>query len=395
MIKVSRGCLGEEELTAVREAFEYGYFGLAAKVLEFEEALKDYLGARHVVATNTGTAALHLALDALGIGRGDEVIVPSLTYVAAFQAIAATGAIPIACDIEPDTLLMDLADAERRITPRTKALMPMHYAGSPINIEAVLSLTRRHNLRVVDDAAHAFGSTYKGQKIGSFGDVSCFSFDSIKNITCGEGGAVVCNDDELAELLRKKRTLGISRKPAASGSRVRGWQFEVTTSGFRYHMSNINGAIGLVQLRKADVFIARRREICRRYDLAFQDLPGVQALRMDYTRTAPHIYVVRVKDGRRDDLMEFLGQRDIEAGINYVPNHLHPYFHVDGLKLPEVESAYEEILTLPLHCALLDSDVEFVIDSVGSFFRHHDEVRNESSDSVRRSGDAAAGRNRI
>ena len=393
MIKVSKGCLGEDELAAVRDAFEYGYFGLAARVLEFEEALKQYLGAEHVVATNTGTAALHLALDALGIGRGDEVIVPSLTYVAAFQAIAATGATPIACDVEPDTLLMDLGDAEARITERTRALMPVHYAGSPCDMDALLELGERHKLRIVDDAAHAFGTTHKGRKIGGFGHVTCFSFDSIKNITCGEGGAVICRDGELAETLRQKRTLGISRKSPADNAKVQGWQFDVTTNGFRYHMSNINGAIGLAQLKRVAGFIGRRRDICRVYDAAFRDLSGVQPLRINYDETAPHVYVVRVKDLKRDQLMEFLGNRGIETGINYVPNHLHSYFWVDGLRLPETESAYTEILTLPLHCALSDSDVKFVIDSVASFFLEHDEVRNESSPSVRRPGNAAAGRN--
>ena len=368
MIKVSKGCVGEEELAAVREAFEYGYFGLAARVLEFEEALKQYLGVEHVVATNTGTSALHLALDGLGIGIGDEVIVPSLTYVAAFQAIAATGATPVACDVEPDTLLMDLVDAEGRITERTKAVMPVHYAGSPCDMDALLELGERHRLRIVDDAAHAFGSTYKGRKVGGLGDVTCFSFDSIKNITCGEGGAVICRDGELAEMLRQKRTLGISRKSSADNAKVRGWQFDVTTNGFRYHMSNINGAIGLTQLKRVSSFIARRREICRVYDAAFRYLAGVQPLQINYDETAPHVYVVRVKDRRRDQLMEFLGNRDIETGINYVPNHLHSYFRVNGLRLPETESAYSEILTLPLHCALSDSDVKFVIDSVASFF---------------------------
>lgn len=375
MIKVSRGCLGEGELAAIREVFDGGYFGLGSQVLEFEAALKNYLGAEHVVATSSGTSALHLALDGLGIREGDEVIVPSLTFVASFQAIRATGAVPVPCDVSPDTLLIDGSDAERRITSKTKAIMPVHYAGNPADLDALLKLKQRYGLRIVEDAAHAFGSTYKGRKIGSFGDIACFSFDSIKNITCGEGGAVVCREEGLAEVIRQKRLLGMNRKPAATTLVTeKRWQFGVATQGFRYHMSNINAAIGLTQLKKADSFIARRREICRQYEQALQDLPGLERLRIDYCQAAPHIYVIRVRDGKRDALMQFLKDRDIETGINYVPNHLHEYFASNGLRLPETERAYREILTLPLHCALSDGDVEYVIGCVREFFEQRSEV---------------------
>lgn len=369
-IKVSMGCLGEEELAEVQAAFEYGYFGLASKVTEFEQQLAQYLGAERVIATNTGTSALHLALNTLGIGPGDEVIVPSLTFVGSFQAISATGATPVACEISPDTLLLDVEDARNRITSQTKAIMPVHYAGNPCDMGALLEVSDHYGLRIVEDAAHAFGSTYYGRKIGSFGDITCFSFDSIKNITCGEGGAIVCRDPQLVDLARQKRLLGMDRKSHAGASwKERSWFFDVKTQGFRYHMSNINAAIGLAQLKKVDRFIARRREICRRYDQAFSDTLGIQRLRINYDEAAPHIYVVRVKDGRRDALMQFLKDRDVETGINYIPNHLHSYFKQDGLSLAQSEEAYKEILTLPLHYCLSNADVEAVIDSAIEFFR--------------------------
>ncbi len=370
MIKVSRGCLGDEEMAGVRQVFDAGYFGQGRAVMEFEAELGRYVGADQVVATNTGTSALHLALDALGIGNGDEVIVPSLTFVASFQAIAATGATAVPCDVAADTLLMDVGDAERRITPKTRALMPVHYAGNLCDMEALLKLKAQRGVRIVEDAAHAFGSTYRGRKLGSFGDVVCFSFDSIKTITCGEGGAVVCFGEELTEVMRQKRTLGINRNanPEGSGKESR-WRFEVATNGFRYHMSSINAAIGLAQLKKADDFIARRREICRRYDAAFGEMSGLQTLRVDYREVAPHIYVVRVKGERRDALMEFLKDADIETGINYIPNHLHAYFRGKGVTLPETERAYREILTLPLHCGLSNRDVDSVIGCVREFFQ--------------------------
>jgi dTDP-4-amino-4,6-dideoxygalactose transaminase len=368
VIKVSQGCLGEEELAGVREVFASGYFGLGAKVFEFEGALKAYLGAEEVVATNTGTSALHLALDALGVGPGDEVILPSLTYVACFQAVRATGATPVPCDVDGDTLIADLSDMERRITARTKVLMPVDYAGNPCDIEALLSIKARHSVRIVEDAAHAFGSARNGRKVGSVGDIACFSFDSIKNISCGEGGAVVCRDAPLAERMRHKRSLGIERRAPVAAAEARGWQFQVRTQGFRYHMSGINGAIGLAQLGKVEGFIARRRAICRTYDEAFRDLPLIARLRIDYAECAPHIYVIRVREGRRDALMQHLKDGAIETGMNYIPNHLHEHFRGEGPALPETERAYREILTLPLHCGLSDADVGFVIERVRGFF---------------------------
>jgi len=370
VIKVSQGSLGDEELAAVREAFAYGYFGHAGKVVEFEAALRQYLGVEQVVATNTGTSALHLALEGLGIGEGDEVIVPSLTFVACFQAIKMAGALPIACDVDPETLLLDLRDVESRITSRTRAIMPVHYGGSSCDMTALRQLADRHDVFLVEDAAHAFGSTWRGQRVGTRGDIACFSFDSIKNITCGEGGAIACHDADLAERLRRKRTLGIDRSaaPTPDGAPP-SWQFEVATGGFRYHMSNINAAIGLVQLARLDGFLARRREICRQYDHAFADIAGVITRPVNYDEVAPHVYVVRVTDGRRDALMRHLKESGIETGINYVPNHLHPYFRQAGRPLPETERAFAEILTLPLHYGLTSSDVEEVIKRVREFFR--------------------------
>jgi len=368
-VKVSRGCLGAEELEAVRGAFEYGYFGLAHLVFEFEQALRDYLGAPEVVAVSSGTAALHVALDALGVGAGDEVIVPSLTFVAAFQAIAATGARPVPCDVEPETLLPDLDHVDALITARTKAVMPVHYAGSVCDPERLAALRARHGVRIVEDAAHAFGATCRGRRVGSRGDVICFSFDSIKNITCGEGGAVACHDASLARVVRQKRALGVDRaRGAGAASRGADWRFDVVTRGYRYHMSNINAAIGLAQLRKVEAFLARRRAICRRYDRAFAAIDGLRPLRVDYDEAAPHIYVVRVAAGRRDALMEHLAEAGIETGINYIPNHLHPLFSDPAVRLPHTEAAFGEILTLPLHCALSDEDVDRVIERVASFF---------------------------
>jgi dTDP-4-amino-4,6-dideoxygalactose transaminase len=371
MIKVSQGCLGEEELAAVGKAFEYGYFGMGSRVAAFEDALKEYLQAPDVVVVNSGTSALHLALDSLGIGDGDEVIAPSLTFVACFQAIALTGATPVPCDVHSETLLIDVDDAERRITSRTRAIVPIHYAGSPCDIDALSRLAQRHELHVVEDAAHAFGSTYRGHRIGGLGELACFSFDSIKTITCTEGGAIACHDRDVAEIIRRKRVLGVDRKGqvGTAASRGPGWRYEVATQGYRYHMSDVNAAIGLVQLGKADGFVARRRQIARRYDAELAGLDGIRPLAVDYDESAPHIYVIRVGGGLRDNLMSYLDQDEIETAVSYIPNHMQPFFRRNGLALPETERAFDEILTLPLHCALSDEDVDSVIRSVRRFVK--------------------------
>ena len=376
MIKVSQPTVGEEEVKAVREAFSLGYFGLGSKVIEFEEEVKKYLGVEHVVAVNTGSSALHLAVDTLGIGKGDEVIVPSLTFVACFQAVSATGATPIPCDVYPGTLLIDIEDVERKITSNTRAIMPVHYTGNPCNMDALLEISKRRGIRIIEDAAHAFGSLYNGKLIGSFGDITCFSFDSIKTITCGEGGAIVCRDWDTAEKMRQKRLLGIDRKSHASTSwKERSWFYEVSTQGFRYHMSNINAAIGLAQLKKLPSFIKRRREICKMYDSALAKISGIERLRINYDNITPFIYVICVKEGRRNDLQGYLKDLDIESGINYVPNHLHPFFRRDGVSLPETERAFSEILNIPLHCNMTDADVSKVIEGITAYFNTHGHPR--------------------
>ena len=369
VIKVSLAHLGEEELEEVRSAFEYGYFGLAYNVDEFEARVGEYVGAKYVVATNTGTSALHIAMDVLGLKAGDEVIVPSLTFVASFQAITSTGATPVPCDVDSDTLCMDPRDVEKRITGNTKVIMPIHYGGHPCDMECLIALKEKYGLRIIEDAAHAFGSTYKGAKIGSYGDITVFSFGSQKNITCGEGGAIVSRDESFDSLCRQKRLLGMDRKSHSSSLwKERSWLYDVPVHGYRYHMSNINAGIGLAQLKKLDSFLTRRREICRRYDSAFKNISGINFRKVDYSTIGPHIYVIRILNNHRDGLKKFLLDRNIETGISFIPNHFHTFYKTEGLSLPETEHAFKEIISLPLHCGLSDADVEEVIRGVVGFF---------------------------
>lgn len=369
MIKVSRGCCGLEELDQVKEAFEYGYFGLAYKVEEFETEIAKYLDTdRNVVATNTGTSALHLALKTIGVKSGDEVILPSFTFVATAQIVTECGATPVFCDIDSETFLMDVEDVRRKITSKTKVIIPVHYAGHPCNMDALLKIKAETGIRIVEDAAHAFGSFYRDKKIGSFGDITCFSFDSIKVMTCGDGGAIVSDDPVFADLAKQKRLLGIDRKTMhVKDWKKRSWIYDVPSQGYRYHLSNINAAIGLAQIKKVDAFIARRREICHLYDSLLKGVGGVECMSADYDKVTPFMYVVRVKNGKRNELKTYLMENDIESGISYIPCHRFTTFKTFAVILPVTDKIFEEILCLPIHCGLSDDDVRIVAKTVKEF----------------------------
>lgn len=366
-IPIARPSIGPDELEAVRRVFETGWLGLGSVVYEFENELRKFLGTDNVIAVNTGTSALHIALEALDLKKEDEVIVPSFTFVATIQAIISSGAKPVFCEIRRDTLNIDLDDLKKKINSRVRVIIPVHYGGLPCEMDEILNIAHRHNIVVVEDAAHAFGSTYKGRKIGSFGDITCFSFDPIKNITCGEGGAVVLKDSNIAQNIIKKRNLGIDKDTWLRYKNERSWLYEVVTKGFRYHMSNINAAIGIVQLRKIDRFIKRKIDICNRYDSMFQYIKGVEILKKDYSQIAPFNYVIKVK-GDRDGLLDYLKKKGIDAGIHYIPNHLQPLFKEFYTHLPITEEVYSEILSLPLYFDMKEEDISKVIETVTNYF---------------------------
>ncbi len=369
MIKSSRGCCGAEELAEVKEAFEYGYFGLAYKTNEFEQELGNYLGTnRFVITVSTGTNALHLALDTIGIKEGDEVIMPSFTFVATAQAVVMCGGKPVFCEVNPVTFLIDVEDVKKKITNHTKAIIPVHYAGRPCDMDALMRIKEETGIRIVEDAAHAFGTYYEGKKIGSFGDITCFSFDSIKVMTCGEGGAIVTDDSLFDDLSRQKRLLGIDRKTMhVKDWKKRSWVYDVPTLGYRYHMSNINAAIGLAQIKKVDKFIERRRELCHLYDWELRDVAGIETMPDEYDTITPFMYVIRVKAGRRNKLKDYLMEHDIESGVSYIPCHHFSLFQ-GNVNLPITDAIYEEILCLPMHYGLSDNDVQEVAGRIWEFF---------------------------
>lgn len=368
MIPVHRPFLGEEELRAIARIFDSRWLGMGAATKEFEDRLREFLGARHVIAVSSGSAALHVALHSLDLRPGDEVIVPSLTFVASVQAIVVVGATPVFCEIRADTLNMDIADALGRISSRTRAIMPVHYAGLACDMDALLPAARERGIRVVEDAAHAFGSTYRNRPVGALGDVTCFSFDAIKNITCGGGGAVATDDDEIASRIIARSNLGIGLDSWSRRDTESHWQYEVAQPGFRYHMNNLNAAIGIAQLTRVSEFRARKQAIVQRYDNAFEDVPGLRLVRRDLEQTFPFSYVVRVRDGKRDALMAHLKNLGIGATIQFIPNHLQPLFAPFRTSLPITERVYQELVTLPLYFELTDAQVDHVIHAVFSFF---------------------------
>ena len=370
LIRLSRSVVGEAEAEAVaRVLVEDGYLGMGKEVQAFEKEIGEFLGVPEdwVICVNSGTAALHLAVQAV-TEPGDEVLVQSLTFVATFQAISSAGAVPVACEVTPDTVTLDLEDGRRRLSPRTKVVMPVHYASNPGDLDAIYDFARGQGLRVIEDAAHAFGCRYKGRMIGSCGDIACFSFDGIKNITSGEGGAVVTADPEAARRVRDARLLGVEKDTEKRYAGQRSWEFDVHYPGYRYHLSNVLAAIGRVQLRRfpGELAPARVRQ-ARRYRQLLGEVPGLSLLNTNLDEIVPHIQPIRVLNGRRDALRDFLGREGIETGIHYQPNHLLSYFGGGRVSLPVTERLYGELLSLPLHPLLSDPEVTRICDRVTSF----------------------------
>jgi dTDP-4-amino-4,6-dideoxygalactose transaminase len=366
--------VGVDTIKAVVDALHAGWLGMGAITQAFEEGLASFLELRdrHVLATNTGTSALHLGLLAAGVGPGDEVITPAFNFVADHQAIVATGAAPVLCDVDDATLGLDPDKAEALVGPRTKALLPLHFGGLPGRLKELYAMAERRGLRVVEDATHAFGSRADGRPLGSFGDITCFSFDPVKVITSIDGGAVVVGDRRMLERLRHWRFLGIDRETHERYKNSRAWEYDVVGQGFRYHMTNINAAIGLSQLARVNEFIAARRASCRLYNARLAGLADVRCPATDFTDVAPFIYTIRVAAGRREALIEHLKRRAIATGIHFLPAQDFSFLkNCRRGDLSVTERVTREILTLPLH-TLMAPDL---VERVAAAIREHVERR--------------------
>ena len=361
MIRLSKSKIGPREKAAVQKVLDSEYLGMGAEVGKFEEELSEFFG-RETACVVNGTSALQLALFGAGVSPGDEVLVQSLTYVACYQAIAALGAKPVACDILSDSFSIDLNDAEGRITSKTVAIMPVHYGGHAQDLQAIYGFANRFGLRVIEDSAHAFGSLHNGSRLGSTGDISCFSFDGIKNITSGEGGCVVSGDAIVMRKLKEARLLGVVGDSERRVKRQRSWTFDVENLGWRHHMSDIMAAIGREQLRRLPEFAEVRRKAASRYVEALQGVAKLKPMFTAYDNCVPHIFPILLDaDVNREQLRAELLSEGIETGVHYVPCHQLSFF----------EAISDRLLTLPLHADIKIRDVVFIVDRLANLLKAH------------------------
>jgi perosamine synthetase len=366
MIPIFRPFSGQEEIDAVAEVIRSGWWGLGPRTIEFERRFAEYVGAPHCVGVNSGTAAMLLGLVSLDVGGG-EVISPSLTFVSTNHAILQAGARPVFADVDPETLNVDPSDVERLVTPATRAIVAVDYAGHPADLEALLAIARAHGIPLLEDAAHACGATYRGRRVGSIADVTCFSFHTIKNLAMGEGGGITLADDDRAVRLRRLRWLGLTRDAwQRAGAAGHAWDYDLAEVGFKANMSDIPAAIGLVQLGRLEATNARRREIVTAYSAAFARLGWLETLveRPD-VRSSWHLYAVRVPE--RDRFVAHLAERGVGTSAHYRPNHLYEVYRPYARELPVTEAVWPRLVTLPLFPGLTDAEVDQVIEAVCSF----------------------------
>lgn len=365
--------IGEEEIASVVETLRSGWLTTGPKVKRFEAEFAQFVGAAEGVAVNSATAALHLALDAMGVGEGDEVIIPTMTFAATGEVVHYMKAKPVLVDCEEDTLNMSPAAFERAITPRTKAVIPVHIAGHPCEMDHILEIARRHNIRVIEDAAHSFPAYYRGRMIGTLSDVTCFSFYATKTITTGEGGMFVSDDPALLERARIMSLHGISRDAWKRYTAEGSWFYEILYPGYKYNLTDIAAALGLEQLKKARRFLDIRTRYAKMYDEAFADVAAIRrpAVRED-VQHAWHLYEIRLRPEAltisRGAFIEELRRRNIGASVHFIPLHLHPHYrdalgYVPG-DLPVAAAAYEQLVSLPLYTRMTKDDVRYVAESV-------------------------------
>ena len=365
--------LEEEEHREVEDTLNSGWLTTGPKTQKFEEAFKDYIGCRHAVALNSCTAGLNLALTVQKFAEGDEVITTPMTFPATANAILLQRLKPVFADIEPGTLTIDPRKIEAKITPRTRAIIPVHFAGHPCDMTPIQELADRHKLVIIEDAAHALESRYKRQKIGSLGNATAFSFYANKNITTGEGGMLVTNDDALAETIRIMRLQGISRDAWKRYGKSGFSHWEHTLAGHKCNMSDLNASIGMHQIKKVERFMTLRKKYVSMYDRAFADVAELETLAVrDYATHAHHLYVISLHLERltidRDGFLDAIQSTGIGVALHYVALHLQPYyvknFNTKPQDFPIASNYSERVITLPLYPKMSSADVERVIGTV-------------------------------
>jgi perosamine synthetase len=378
LLPYGRQSIDESDIEAVVETLRSDWLTTGPKVAEFEEAIAAWVGAKYAVSFSSGTAALHAATFAAGLQAGDEAITSPLTFAATANCVLYQGATPVFADVLEDTLNVDPDLAAARITARTKAILPVDYAGHPVDLDSILQLAERHGLIVIEDACHALGAEHRGRRVGSVAHMTVFSFHPVKHLTTGEGGMVTTDNPVFAETLRRFRNHGISsdaRHRQSTGQ----WHYEMVLLGFNYRLADIACALGLQQMKKLEANLARRRQIAARYAAAFHNMPGVllPQTRPD-VKPAWHLYPIRLDliklSAGRGQVFQALRAENIGVNVHYIPVHCHPYyrdrFGYKGGEFPVAEKAYEQLISLPMFYGMIDSDVEDVVHAVCKVVSH-------------------------
>ncbi len=367
-IPYGRQSIDQDDIRAVIETLQSDYLTTGPKIAEFEQCVAEYVGAKYAVAVSNGTAALHVACLAAGIGEGDEVITTPTTFVASANCVLYCGAKPVFADIKPDSYNIDPEEIRRKITNKTKAIIAVHFTGQPCEMEEIHRIAREHKLIVIEDAAHALGADYRGKQVGSLSDLTTFSFHPVKHITTGEGGMITTNSRELYEKLVLFRSHGITRNPSQLLNNDGDWYYEQQELGYNYRITDIQCALGISQMKKLEGFIQKRREIALRYQEAFQNCRGLLLPKqIEGCNNSWHLFVIQVVDKERKSVFDALRAGNIGVNVHYIPVHTQPYYRNHGyeaVKCPHAEALYENIISLPIYAGLTLEEQEYVIAKV-------------------------------
>jgi len=367
-IPYGRQSIDESDIQAVMDVLLSDYLTTGPKITEFEKVVAEYVGAKYAVAISNGTAALHVACLATGIKEGDEVITTPITFAASANCVLYCGAKPVFADINPKSYNIDPEDIRRKITDRTKAIIPVHFTGQPCEMDEIHAIAKEHNLIIIEDAAHALGADYKGQRIGSISDITTFSFHPVKHITTGEGGMITTNNEILYERLKLFRSHGITREPSLLDKNEGGWYYQQLQLGYNYRITDFQCALGISQMKKLETFLARRREIAKRYDRKFADLENIVIPeQVDGCLNSYHLYVIQVEKMSRKEAYDKLKAAGVGVNVHYIPVYKHPYYQKHGyqdVKCENAEKLYSQMISLPIFPAMTDEEQEYVIKQV-------------------------------